>query len=837
MLINLFSAAVLLAAAPPAPPAARSLSVAFAAPLAGQSFARGVASVSVDASGGSSDVTVELFLDNASMGNDVTPPYTWDTPGLRNLSPGKHQLRAVGTDRGGQRLVEEIDIVITGEEPGLGTGPVALFVDEKIATHRFAAQELKAALAKKGIKSAFKPLSGLTAGAASGKIVIADARDEHVRRALEAAKATEVPALGAQAYALRTTGTGRGRSYWALGDRTGAMYGGLFLGEHVAHLLAGSRYDLATSPAVPQRGIKFNIPLDARSPSYSDDSHSAQGNIAEMWSLPFWTTYFDEMARARLNVLSLWSLNPWPSMVAVPEYPKASLADVKVKAGPLWDADSRGRGMFDPAWPLTTVKKMTIAEKVAFWKQVMQLAADRGIGLYVFTWNIFNHGLEEAGITRTTPDYWRAATRAMFATYPLLAGIGVTNGENMDTDGEEWLWAAYGQGFSDARKAHPGRDMRLIHRAHMTDPKSITKFFGEVPGYADADSSLAFSFKYSQAHMHTSTKPTFIDSWIGKLPPGKKTWLEVRADDQYYTRWGDPDFVRGYVRNMPAADKLAGFFVGPDGYTWGRELLSKEPQRPRQLVISKFSDELAMWGKLGFDPTTPNGEFQNALANRFPTASAAAIATGLRAASKVIPLVNRFYWGDLDFKWYPEMCWSVTGFNTVTDFIVPRYAPMGSKDGDQPGLLSIKESLKESPAGPVAGRLTALEVAALLQRYATEAATSIVTVKHGSNKELRQFLSDIDALAHLGRYYAEKIRGGFELARENRAAAVTHLQSASTHWKKYAAQLTSEYVPSQILTRMGLTPVDLKAIQAMVDEDVTIARGRTEIGVSEPARK
>jgi hypothetical protein len=40
-------------------------------------------------------------------------------------------------------------------------------------------------------------------------------------------------------------------------------------------------------------------------------------------------------------------------------------------------------------------------------------------------------------------------------TYPSLAGIGITAGENMDhEDGsqgkEEWLWAAYGEGICDA---------------------------------------------------------------------------------------------------------------------------------------------------------------------------------------------------------------------------------------------------------------------------------------------------------------------------------------------------------------------------------------------------
>ena len=48
------------------------------------------------------------------------------------------------------------------------------------------------------------------------------------------------------------------------------------------------------------------------------------------------------MARHRYNLLSLWSLHPFPSMVRVPEYPDVALADVKRKAGPMWDATAPG---------------------------------------------------------------------------------------------------------------------------------------------------------------------------------------------------------------------------------------------------------------------------------------------------------------------------------------------------------------------------------------------------------------------------------------------------------------------------------------------------------------
>ena len=116
----------------------------------------------------------------------------------------------------------------------------------------------------------------------------------------------------------------------------------------------------------------------------------------------------------------------------------------------------------------------------------------------------------------------------------------------------------------------PNRVIRLIHRAHQTDLGQIITYFNALPGYTHADSTLTFSFKYSQAHMYSSTKPLFINQggWFSTIPTGKKTWLTVRNDDLYYMRWGDPDFARAYLTNLPDVTKIAGFLHGA-----GRKLL------------------------------------------------------------------------------------------------------------------------------------------------------------------------------------------------------------------------------------------------------------------------
>jgi hypothetical protein len=203
------------------------------------------------------------------------------------------------------------------------------------------------------------------------------------------------------------------------------MYGGLDVAEALRLGTTPSLKPGLRSPHIAQRGIKFNIPLDLRTPSYTDCSDAAQANIPEMWDREFWRTFLDELARHRYNVLSLWSLHPFPSLVKVPEFPEVALADVWRTRAKLEDNFSfAGTDMVRPAMlaDYEVVKRLSIDEKIEFWRWVMRHAQERGIAVYVFTWNTFTWGAEgKHGITNdlenpVTAAYFRASVRELIKT-------------------------------------------------------------------------------------------------------------------------------------------------------------------------------------------------------------------------------------------------------------------------------------------------------------------------------------------------------------------------------------------------------------------------------------
>ena len=73
------------------------------------------------------------------------------------------------------------------------------------------------------------------------------------------------------------------------GDKAGLMYGGLELAEQIRIYGLDGIKEMERSPYMKMRGIKFNRPLDVRTPSYTDPCDAAQNNIPEMWSMDFWT--------------------------------------------------------------------------------------------------------------------------------------------------------------------------------------------------------------------------------------------------------------------------------------------------------------------------------------------------------------------------------------------------------------------------------------------------------------------------------------------------------------------------------------------------------------------
>lgn len=637
------------------------------------------------------------------------------------------------------------------------------------------------------------------------------------------------------------------------GDANGLMYGGLTVAEQIE--IAQKVTATEGKPSIERRGIKFNIPLDARTPSYDDSGDAAQKNIGEMWNRAFWTEFLDDMAIHRYNVLTLWNPHPFPSMIKLTDYPDIALDDVMVTT---LKPGGRENEWGDPQLVtsnvmanLKKIKTINIEEKIEFWRFVMRYAKSRGIATYFITWNIcpnsvaqpvepfyYTFGVQlppnepagKYGISHQisnpkTKAYFRAATKQFILTYPDLEGIGVTAGEHMpkndpNYDQEEWLWETYGLGILDAKKEQPNRTVSFIHRIWFSDMDKIMKYWKNYPD------PFEVSFKYAKARLYSTPNIPFAEPHIKAMASyGLKSWWNLRNDDIFVYRWGDPDFVRDFLNNFPK-ETTAAYHMGSDGYVWGREFLSKNKELSGELEIKKHWYKFMLWGRLGYDLNLDKNFFIQKLAAQYPNTDAPKLYTAWQTASKIIPKVNTFHWRDWDHMFAVEGCLTKPkhgGFRTVVHFL-DNPTMQGSN------MLNPKKFVELSLAKAKIEGISPLIVAANLKNHARETLGLVKELANSTNKtaEYLTLLEDLQAMAYLGLYYAEKIEGAVALGFFNieksanyRQSAIEHLELAIDHWTNYTKISTKNY-HSQMMARTSL--LDWEVLLQEVKKDADLAR-------------
>ncbi len=641
---------------------------------------------------------------------------------------------------------------------------VGVFFDSGVAQIKFAAGDVKTALESKGFTVEMLPVSTLKSGYPHKKVIIALSTNTEVTKMLISEGGANPSGLGEQAYALRTSENDK-LSYWVLGgDINGAMYGGLEIAENIKFNGFNESYNSQQSPAILKRGIKLNLPFDEKSPTYESNSKgtSYQNAIPNVWDITFWETWFDEMARYRYNVISVWNNHPFTSLVLLPEYPDLAIQNVKGFNG--------------------YTKQMSINEKIDFWRQVMKLAHARGFEFLFFNWNVWvanahgKYGLSNAKTSDANKDYMYKSMTKLLETYPDLDGFGVTNGENESN--QEFLWAAYGKAMYDYAVKNPQRKLRFIHRWHQTSLADIKKTFSglfELPNV-----SFGMSYKYSKAHMYSTPVPKHFEKWDNSkqlVDNNMKTWFTVRNDDFYYHTWGDPSYARTYLNGMMEyGNNFEGFYIGSDGFCPTRSFFCKDSVSQGILEVQRQWYMNMIWGRIAFNPETPDVVFKNHMKLRYPDISSENLFTAWSKASSGIQKTNELIHEDfdLDFKWYPEACLTYKGFATIDMLGIADVGP-GSE------LCNIKNSA----AGNCDGKMSSYQLAGEIEADALSALNTVNAMNANPNTETRVAIHNIKAMSYLSLYYAHKVRAATYKLAGKTENTTTSLGNAYSCWMDY----------------------------------------------------
>jgi hypothetical protein len=700
---------------------------------------------------------------------------------------------------------------------------VGVFYDSKVPQIQFAVQDVKAALESKGLKVALFELAKLQPSYANKKVVIALASNKNATKMLIAEGATLPSGLGDQAYGLRTTSK-KEQSYWVIGgDVNGAMYGTLQLAENIDAKGVTATYNSQEKPFMENRGMKLNMPLDRRIPTYVGrwTATSAGLSIPHVWDITFWKKLIDQQARYRYNMLSVWVHHPFPALVKVPGYEKACLPNIEGFDG--------------------FVKEMNHEQRVAFWREVMQYAHNRGMKFYFFNWNIhLEHAttaypeITESRTNATTSDYMYKSMQQLITTYPNLDGFGISAGDGMQKEEQgfnkdsslktQWTYGTIGQAVTDFLIKNPSRKFNLIHRGIGTDPELVEKEYAPLKALPNA--TVNFSHKYAQAHMYSTTTPRWTGSIEKCTKLNMKSWITVRNDDYYYINWGDPKFVRDFMAGIPDKKNILGMYIGSDCYTPSRTYFYKDKALNGQLEVERRWYMEMLWGRIAYNPETKDDVFKNLLAKRFPKTNSENVFDAWSLASRSLPKATELImekWS-LDFDWYPEGCNSepgrCTGFRTVYDF-----ANMSTHKNAKITTVAKGSNLCDistSAADACNGKKSSYAVADEMQADAEKALSLINTVKANGNNDLQLAINNIKQMSYLSLYYAHKVRGATFLKANQVEKARDEMAMAYCQWMSYSRSMGNDYI--------GTAFRSMKILPDWTYADADVLKDYTDLG-------
>jgi hypothetical protein len=690
---------------------------------------------------------------------------------------------------------------------------VIIYADARFETVEFGLTFLKQALEKQALFFVEKPLAAFVSGGSCPAVVVS-----FEGQGIE----SDLPELEAGGFKIAIVAN----TVFVTGkDYTGTMYGLLDLAETIDLYGITAIKAKQENPFLKLRGVKFNLPFE---PYAGGDPFDK--NIATCLDTNFWRDYLDFLAANRYNCLSLWSEHPFHMMFRLAKYPDTC---------PYSDVE------------LERYKQV--------YKFIFSHAKKRGIKIYLITWNIrltafiakglglpeelgdmsdwYNLIYDERNMIPNNvgefhavrqhleiiKDYFKECIKTLITTYRDLDGIGTNCAEEMVGDAvarQNWVMQTYLEAVEET-----GRDIPFIMRTNMGNGKTAKLFLDRYPSQ-----DKFISWKYSNAHMYSHPEPQFEKlwgAWDGMDFEGIKVIYTVRNDDCHTLRWGDCDFLKNYLKGMKKP-YVYGFYWGADGYIWADDF-QHAPHGHKQwrYDFERHWHQFEMLGRLGYNPDLPEDIWVKKYIARYSKSWGERFYRGMKAASRIIPAVNRLFWVNYDFEWHPESLLSVFGFKTIKNFMdgkpMPGIGTVGIRDYVEKELNAVKTKA-ETPPDIIKILKEAVES---IRKYTQELRAEIPAEYLGGDLECT--LMDLEAWEQLGNYYYCKFTAALKLVYFEKTgdlsyknSAVQCLEAGLESWQKLASIWSQHYLPYKMARVRSIFgwPYSIKDVK----KDVEIAR-------------
>ncbi len=588
-------------------------------------------------------------------------------------------------------------------------------------------------------------------------------------------------------------------------DPVGAMYGAFQFAEQLQNSgNAAWNTNSSGKPFLPDRGLNLFLTLPWNYEKHDTDFDVAALTNPNRWWFQnddYWTTLLDLMAKSRLNWLDIHGT--W---------------DISVTNAP----NLYAYFVSSPSFPLVGVPNDVKATNLARLNKVVTMAHARGIRVSLMAYEAGlkipqNPNPPYQATEENVYKYTREVVEQMIRGVPGLDAIGFRIGESGKS---ESFFKCYGQAVKLS-----GRDIPLVTRSWITRRQRVLplaraskdftveiKYNGEQWGapYPVAGGRMATWNSYSfedylsdsgDASKNAKTWPGWPAEGGGKWPsnPYKVVW-QVRANGTHRIfPFYNPDWVRRSISAMKIGTASGYTIEGEDAYYPKSQDYYLANPKDKYVDWIHQRDEMywMTWGRLGYDPTTPDSVFDTKVANWFGP-QGQQIADVWKEASKVIPLAYMANALGPDHRDHaPEL---ETGGDTQAFIDGNPFDPFVFKPAHESvgfGHLGAKDG--RVPVSKVGLELATIS-ADIRRRVGVISPSVIKPEAVGRYKELKNALGMLSAL---GQYYGGRFRGAeMEAGSDDGQPPVPVPRvKAQTHAMRWAwdfSGMTEEGIPLQI---------------------------------------
>lgn len=266
----------------------------------------------------------------------------------------------------------------------------------------------------------------------------------------------------------------------------------------------------------------------------------------------------------------------------------------------------------------------------------------------------------------------------------------------------------------------------------------------------------------------------------------------ARNEDFFALRWGHAGFIREHLGLNARGDYVGGYFVGSESYIPAKDYFtaSDEPVDwtyafERQWLFYK------LWGRLLYNPGIPDSVFEAEFVRRYGEAARPLLKAYALASETQLNFAT-----SIDFSWdftiYGEGMMVLSG-GGMQPMSVEQLILQPTLRSD---WLSVKDFVAKRAAGETfpADTVTPLQLSDRMEADGRKALTMVDSIDTSNNPSLMYETADVKIWAHMGLYYAEKLRGAVALEtyrtegnEANKQQAVAHLEKSLAFWDEVVA--------------------------------------------------